>query len=83
MANTPVCAGPCHRFLKKATHESILFNGKRYCKRCWNAMIRDSLPLARGSFMDDLQASLENDELQPTTFGLIRDKFPIERGWDE
>jgi len=46
-------------------------------------MVRDSLPLGRENFMDDLQASLQNEPLQPTSFGLIRDKFPIERGWDE
>jgi len=83
MANKSVCAGPCHSFLKKDSHESILFNGKRYCKRCWNGMIRESLPLARENYMDDLQASLEKEPLQPTHYGLIKDKFDIERGWDE
>lgn len=86
MANKLVCTGPSHekpKFLGKDSHDKILFNGKYYCVRCWNMMVRDSIPLDRDNFIDDLQAGLQEEPLQPTAFGLIKDKFQIERGWDE
>ena len=83
MANKLVCAGPCHSFLKNDTHEKIKFNGKLYCKKCWNEMVRRSLPIGRADFIPDINASLENTDLHPNSYGLVRDKFPIERGWNE